>query len=70
MSDEGNRFIDAAEERARQWIESGQIQTDKIELLAQDILNLASEVRAHRRTRSAILTALAGQEEWRTEGSA
>lgn len=61
MSDDmGDRYIEAAEQRAREWIEDGSIQTDKIELLAQDILNLASEVRALRRMRADVLRALAG----------
>lgn len=56
-------YIDAAEERARQWIEDEQIETAKIDLLAQDILNLVSEARAHRRVRAAVLRALATETE-------
>lgn len=62
MSDDiaGDRYIEAAEHRARQWVDDGQIETAKIELLAQDVLNLASEVRALRRMRADVLRVLAG----------
>jgi hypothetical protein len=48
-----------AEARARQFLDEGQIESIKVERMAEDIVSLVGELRRHRRTRAAILHALA-----------
>jgi hypothetical protein len=43
-----SRIMEAAEQRAREFLDGGQIESYKVELMAEDILNLVDELRVHR----------------------
>lgn len=63
MSDNDTGWMRAAETRARQFLDKGQIETDKVVLLAEDVLALVGELRKAGSTRRAILVALADDAE-------